>query len=135
MFIRLRRFLRKPAAYGALFLTYVGIIASVAYAAAVGGASQSSVQRESKRADAALIVTARQAVRDGCEFDNQRTKELRGVLQRSINSQRALKSKGAIPPDLYRENIRATQKSLQSISFRNCDAAAAKLSSQPANER
>lgn len=49
MLHRLREFLARPAAYGALLLGYLGIIAAVAYAASTGAASQESVRAEALR--------------------------------------------------------------------------------------
>lgn len=55
------RWWRKPVSWGAVVITYAGIIAAVSYAASVGAASQDSVRAESQRADTRL----ERVVRDG----------------------------------------------------------------------
>lgn len=70
----LRAFLKRPVAWGAVLLSYVGIIAVVAFAASVGADSRAgteralrAVQAESLRADRQLAAEATRRERDLCQ--------------------------------------------------------------------
>lgn len=135
MLSRLMGYLKRPVAWGAVLVSYAGIIAVIAYASAIGGASQDAVRVETARVDRAIIAAAVVVIRDGCEFDNKRAGELRGILKRSIRSQRALIGEGVIPPSVIRRNIEETQKSINAISLRNCDLAVAEFRSTTSREK
>lgn len=69
----LRAFLNRPVAWGAVLLSYAGIIAVVAYAASVGADSRAgtdralrAVQSESVRADRQLAAEAHRREEDLC---------------------------------------------------------------------
>jgi len=121
VFARLRAFLKRPVAWGAVLLSYVGIIAAVSYAAATGATFATGLREEAKRADMAMVESGRKAVKINCNFDNQRAKELRGILQRSIKNQKVLVRQGALDPALARRNIRVGRESIAQITIRNCD--------------
>lgn len=123
--------MKRPVAWGAVLLSYAGIIGVVAYAAATGAASQGAVRAEQKRADIAIVQTGRKAIVSGCHYDNQRTKELRGILKRSLANQRSLMRKNAIDPGIARHNIRITLQDLADISRRDCAAEASILTLNP----
>ena len=129
MLSRLRGYLSRPVAWGAVLLTYIGIIGAVAYAASVGATNADSIRAEQRRADTALMVqanqsretivkTGRESIRNSCQFDNRRTVELRGILRASMQ--------GATPAQRERG-----RQFVRSISFRNCDKAAAVLTDNP----
>lgn len=122
--------MRKPVAWGAVLLSYAGIIATVAYAAAVGGANQDAVLREGHRADSAIVKTGQLAIHSGCDFDNQRARELRGILERSYENQQKLVKAGSLDTKTGRENLRDTRVAIKSISLRNCDKEAAILTNE-----
>jgi hypothetical protein len=126
-FRRLKNFLRKPVAWGAVLLSYVGIIAAVGYAANVGAVNGSAVRAEAARADSQIVKAAEVVIRDGCEFDNKRAGELRGILERSLENQKLLAKEGVLPPSVARHNIEETQKSIKAISHRDCDLAVSRF--------
>lgn len=130
MLHRLRDRLAKPVSWGAVALTYIGIIAAVAYAASVGATNASGLRAESRRADAALtheatrsrraiVQSGRVAIKSACVFDNQRSRELRAILRGSID-----------PSDSPQDKARI-HTFIETISFRDCDAAAAVLTANP----
>lgn len=129
-----------------MLLSYVGIIAVVAYAATSGAINasgdrerqrqnESAQQAEQKRADAAIVATGQASIRSGCLFDNQRARELKGILKRSLKNQKALAREGALPPAIARRNISITRDSIKSISLRDCDKAAETLTAKPDRSR
>lgn len=126
----LTNWLRRPVAWGAVLLSYVGIIAAVSYAAAVGATNADAIRAESHRADlvqaqqakvsrTTIVKTGRIAIRNSCEFDNQRSRELVGILR------------AAQPPHPTPEQRRETQKFIAKVSFRDCKAAANVLTASP----
>ena len=61
MVLRLREFFSRPAAYGALAISYVGIIAAVAFAATAAVNNAASDRRAEARADQRIAAAARRA--------------------------------------------------------------------------
>lgn len=122
-----KRAAQHPAKAGAVFLSYIGVIAVTAFAAAASHSNSAAVQAEAARANQAMLVTGRRAIISGCIYDNQRSKELRGILQRSAKNQRILIRNGAITREVGLRNLRVTLESFDSISFRDCEKEAAIL--------
>lgn len=131
MLSRLKSAARRPARAGSVFLSYIGIIAALAFTVNVGGDSQRAVKAEASRADAQVVMTGRAAIKSGCEFDNRRAEELRGILKRSLQNQRNLVKQGALDPKLAARNIRITKQGIAQISLRDCDKVASVLTSEP----
>jgi hypothetical protein len=139
---RLRELRCRPVQFQSVLATYIGIIAIAFYAFSADNANDNArvkdaqaaadlVVQESKRADRAIVRTGQAAVRSGCEFDNQRAIELRGIISRSIRNVKSLERRGAISTELARHSIRINRRSLRNISVRDCDAAAAVLTAEP----
>lgn len=142
MLLRLRTFLNRPVAWGAVILSYIGIFAGFAFAVYTFNDANDAERRQaaalvqqSNRADAAIVRTGRISILNGCVFDNQRAGELRGILHRSLHNQRLLRREGVLPRHIANRNIRITRSAVRSISLRNCEAAAAQLTADPNRER
>lgn len=135
MFVKLRAFARRPARNGAVLLSYAGIILALAFGVNSGANTQRDIQHEAKRADAAIVANGQKAIRNGCDFDNKRARELRGILHRSVRNVTQLEKEGAITHEVAVRSLRETRRSIKRISYRNCDAEAKTLSSNPKQAR
>lgn len=138
----LREFFRRPVAWGAVILSYVGIFAGFFFAIYTYDQAQSGIRLEAQRAraelaaksaasDRTVVRTGRLAIKSSCDFDNKRSIELRHILTRSLRSQSTLLKTHSIDPKLARHNIKITREDLREISFRDCKAAANVLSANP----
>ena len=142
MFVRLKEILGRPVAWGFVILSYIGIFAGFFFAMFVYDQNKEALRAESAarvaeakaQADAqrgAIVSSGRVAIKSSCYFDNQRAREIRGLLKRSIANQRAFIAQGAIPPALGQANIAFNQEGIRSISLRDCEKAAAVLTADP----
>lgn len=73
-------FLRRPVAWGAVLLSYVGIIAVTAYAAGTAASNSTAVQRESQRANTALEQRFQAADRRISSVNNAANRDLCKVV-------------------------------------------------------
>lgn len=130
MLSRLRELLSRPVAWGAVLLSYVGIFVGFGFAVWTYNDYNDGLRAEAARADARVLAesdrarheivrTGRIAIRSSCEFDNQRTRELRGILRASID------------PSDTPQDVRRIKQFIRSVSYRDCDKAAAVLTDNP----
>lgn len=133
MLVRLREFLRRPAAYGALALSYIGIIAAVSYAAAIGAGGAAALDQEARDSRAAIVASGQVAIKSACVFDNKRTVELRGILEAGKASTRAYVKDGTLTPAQGRKALRNTDRAIKKITFRDCEAEARVLTADPSD--
>lgn len=78
------------------------------------------VSVQSKRADNHIVRTGREVIVNGCQFDNVRARELRGILKNGLKNQAVQYKKGAITKERYLLSRKLTQQAVDSISIRNC---------------
>ena len=131
MLDRLRAFLARPAAYGALALSYIGIIGAVSYAAAVGAEGSRALDTEARDSRAAIVASGQVAIHSACDFDNKRARELRTIIKRGQASTRLYVREGVITPEQGRRAIRESNRAIAKITLRDCHAEAEVLTADP----
>lgn len=78
-----------------------------------------------------IVITGREAIRSGCQFDNQRARQIRSILRRSERSIKQFYEDGQISRSIYLRNRKELKHSISLISLRDCDKAAEVLKLEP----
>ena len=131
MLVRLRAFLARPAAYGALALSYIGIIGAVAYAASVGAQSATALDQEARDSRAAIVASGQVAIKSACVFDNKRARELRQILRDSKGQTAAYVKEGLLTQEQANRSVRETNPAIKQITLRVCEKEARVLPADP----
>lgn len=123
-----KNFLKRPVAWGAVLLSYAGIIGAVAYAASTGATNAGAIRAEQTRSDARIerqadrsrnniVRTGRIAIKSGCLYDNERSHELKHILRVTVSD------------PAHRRELTGL------VSTRNCKVAANVLTDEPKKEK
>lgn len=109
-------FIKRECSLGWVLVTYVGVFAALLFSVVEGNMN-----------DQAIVDSGRTVIRNGCEFDNTRAKELRAILRRGQHARRALFKEGALPRQEYVKGRRLTAEAIKGITIRDCDREAMTL--------